>query len=408
MQHDNVIVNATAFRNIAFTQKVTKCLDRSAKSDYALEVADWWQIKPLIDRIRSLFVLASDEVIAALLAKNPAILRLLRSHDDNTAANGLFAYLPLNDAGAQALGTGVFDGFEPNPEWICSPGVVPVAVYVWLVYMPSSLAQSIGAIAKAFDELAPDGCPVFSRSINDHSQRLSKAMGFMNAQEFYPDCRPELLVVFPQKVEPSAKKALLTTRIARSFEDIAQVFCVRSATYIAEQFCLYSEEFDGNDFCATHFLGFVNGDPAGCVRIRFFGTFAKIERLAVRSEYRNSRLAFMLARDAVKHCQRKGYSKIYGHSRFDLVRFWKMFGFREMPERPEFAFANIKYVELLLENANIDGAITLDDDPMMIIRPEGAWDRPGPLDRSESEQDGFRKTMMAARTRTVSGTKVWK
>ncbi len=408
MQHDTNVVNATAFRNIAFTQKVTKCLDRSVKSDYALEVADWWQIKPLIDRIRSLFVLASDDVIVALLAKNHMILRLLRSHDDNAAANGLFAYLPLNEAGAQALASGQFEGFEPSSDWICPHDVAPVAVYVWLVYMPGSLAQSIGAIAKAFDELAPEGCPVFSRSINDHSQRLSKAMGFMNAREYFPDCRPELLVVFPQKVESEAKKPVLTTRIARNFEDIAQVLCVRSATYIAEQFCLYSEEFDGNDFCATHILGFVNGDPAGCVRIRFFGTFAKIERLAVRSEYRNSRLAFMLARDAVKHCQRKGYATIYGHSRFDLVRFWKIFGFREMTDRPEFSFANVKYVELRLDNANIDDAITLNDDPMVIIRPEGAWDRPGPLDRSVSEQDGFRKSMMAARTRTVSGTKVWK
>ncbi len=54
----------------------------------------------------------------------------------------------------------------------------------------------------------------------------------------------------------------------------------------------YEEEFDGNDFSSTHLLGYVGDEPAGCLRIRYFASFAKIERLAVRHEFRHTRLAF--------------------------------------------------------------------------------------------------------------------
>ena len=70
-------------------------------------------------------------------------------------------------------------------------------------------------------------------------------------------------------------------RIARSFDDLLMVYSVRSAVYIAEQECPFAEEFDGNDHCATHLIGFIKGEPAGCMRVRFFHDFAKIERLAV-------------------------------------------------------------------------------------------------------------------------------
>lgn len=78
----------------------------------------------------------------------------------------------------------------------------------------------------------------------------------------------------------------MTVRVARTFEDMAKIFSVRTATYMTEQLCSYDEEFDGNDFSGTHLLGEVSGEPAGCVRVRYFGSFAKIERLAVRPEFR--------------------------------------------------------------------------------------------------------------------------
>jgi len=74
----------------------------------------------------------------------------------------------------------------------------------------------------------------------------------------------------------------VTVRIARDPNDLMLVTAIRSAVYLAEQDCPIEEEFDGNDLVAAHFIGFVGKEPAGCLRVRFFGEFAKVERLAVR------------------------------------------------------------------------------------------------------------------------------
>src|ERR1700746_1404294 len=79
----------------------------------------------------------------------------------------------------------------------------------------------------------------------------------------------------PQGAPPRA----ITVRIARDPNDLMLVTAIRSAVYLAEQNCPIEEEFDGNDLVAAHFIGFVGNEPAGCLRVRFFGEFAKVERL---------------------------------------------------------------------------------------------------------------------------------
>ena len=115
-------------------------------------------------------------------------------------------------------------------------------------------------------------------------------------------------------------------RIARSFDDLLMVYSVRSAVYIAEQECPFAEEFDGNDHCATHLIGFINDEPAGCIRIRFFYDFAKIERLAVLKRFRKSALASELVSSGIDLVRRKGFRRIYGTAREGLEGFWARFG----------------------------------------------------------------------------------
>jgi predicted GNAT family N-acyltransferase len=393
------------FREIAFSQKVSRCVDRPPAPGQSFVAVNWSKCQPLLEIARREVTLASDSIIQAIMAKNPDVMRATVG-GINAEPTGLFIYLPLNAVGTDRLVRGTFDGLAPHPEWITGPGETPEAIYLWFVYMPGKLGRMMTQIASAFDELVPGSCTVFSKAVTVESGRLQKQMGFMQASAFYPECAEDLLVVFPEKDIAPVAKPVLGVTMARSVEDIFKVFSVRSATYIAEQFCLYSEEFDGNDFCATHFLGTIDGDAAGCIRIRFFDGFAKIERLAVRAEYRNSRLAFKLVRAAIEHCRMKGYRRIYGHSRLDLVKFWSIFGFRPMAGRDSFAFANVKYVEILWDHDSHPDAITLNAPPMVVIRPEGAWDRPGPLDISKCETDPRRKHLLASRTRTVNRERI--
>jgi predicted GNAT family N-acyltransferase len=174
--------------------------------------------------------------------------------------------------------------------------------------------------------------------------------------------------------------------VARNLEDMMRMTAIRAAVYMAEQSCPYDEEFDGNDFCGLHLIGSVGREPAACLRARFFADFAKLERLAVRHEFRHSTIAFDMVRAGIELCRRKGYRRIYGHAQDRLVPFWRRFGARPMRKSYELVFSDFGYTEVLLETKPHPEALTLEADPYVLIRPEGDWDRSGVLEGSASRQ----------------------
>jgi predicted GNAT family N-acyltransferase len=176
------------------------------------------------------------------------------------------------------------------------------------------------------------------------------------------------------------------TVVARTLEDLMQVMMVRSLVYIGEQQCPYAEEYDGNDFCgATHLILRRNNEPIGTLRIRWFADFAKLERVAIRSEYRGTKATLELVREAFRIAEKKGYRKILGHAQARLLPFWGRH-FKGFPRksREAFVFSDHDYVEIVAETTPPPDAISIDSDPMMILRPEGLWDQPGVLDWSST------------------------
>jgi predicted GNAT family N-acyltransferase len=163
-----------------------------------------------------------------------------------------------------------------------------------------------------------------------------------------------------------------------------RVFSLRTSVYVDEQACPYEEEFDGNDLSATHMVGYVGGELAGCLRIRFFADFAKLERVAVKREFRHTRLAFQLGRAAFELCRMKGYRRVYGHAQKHLLKFWSRFGFKVLDGGSELMFSDLNYVEILAEVDPHPNAITIGGDPYLTIRPEGRWHLPGILEHSAS------------------------
>ncbi len=175
-----------------------------------------------------------------------------------------------------------------------------------------------------------------------------------------------------------------TVRVVRTVEDFMKIVSVRSIVYVSEQKCPYAEEFDGNDFCAMHLLGCIDGEAVACVRIRFFGDFAKIERLAVRLEARRSSIAFRIVRQAIRIIAQKGYTRIYGHAQEGLETFWERFGSRPLGKPASFTFSGYRYTEMLLEITKDASSIRLGTDPLVLNRPEGEWDIPGILEHRQS------------------------
>ena len=378
------------FQKMAFSHRVQKLLAISAKSTPTSRPASLDEaLAALMIARRHLEALVPDHVAAAALAHNPDIFHLVEEPGKHSDRPAFLAYLPLNWKGTQALVSDRFKGVDPDLAWVCRPDEKVHSIYIWLMFAPGKLTPALRALAPLLGRLAPDGCPLFTRGATGHTSRLIPAMGFVTARNTYPNAATDLFALAPLTGLPVVEREVarreagaITVRVARTMEDLLKCFTIRSATYMGEQDCPFDEEFDGNDFCATHFLGEIDGEPAGCIRVRYFADFVKLERLAVRNEFRNSRLSFRLVRQAIDHCRRKGYLRAYGHSRCDLVRFWGLFGFKALADRPMFTFSEVRYVELEASLTPADDRLDIGADPYMLIRPEGEWDRPGPLDRS--------------------------
>jgi len=397
MQLNTGIANSPAsYNTVAFSDRFEKMLKirgkRSMTSSRAVSVDE---ARFLARKLRhAVGQTADDDVLLRVLAHNPEIIRLAERQDGGEP--GFVAYLPLRPAGLEALTRGELDRRNPDVSLLCHAGESPVALYMWCVYSPGNFIPAIAAISAHFQEIAPGGVPLFTSAATAPAARLFASLGFKRAIEYYPEADDDVLVVFRSTPGPnddgrpgarthsaeSTRQGETTTRVSRTIEDVMKVFAIRAATYMHEQSCPYEEEFDGNDFCAAHIIGEIGGEPAGCIRIRFFGGFAKLERLAVRHEYRKSSLAFRLVRAAIDYVRQKGFTHIYGHARADLVPFWSRFGFRPIAGRPTFSFSDIDYVEMEGPIAPAERPIGLGHSPYELIRPEGAWDRPGPLDRS--------------------------
>ena len=180
--------------------------------------------------------------------------------------------------------------------------------------------------------------------------------------------------------------AVFTIDVARSLDQILKVIALRAIVYMSEQDCPYSEEVDGNDLAgATHLIAESGGEPVGCLRIRWFADFFKIERVAVLPSHRKEGIAAALMAQAIEIGSRKGYRRLCGHVSPHLLDYWgRNAGVRARPGRPRFSFSGIVYAEVERDLPKASDALTMDSDPLVLLRPEGAWDRPGPLERSEA------------------------
>ena len=377
-----------AFKTVAFTERFARHLKkRGAGRGAASRAASPEEAVALAARMRLGGVpVADDDAILRVLERNPDVIRMSIREDGGDP--GFLAYLPLSAEGFDALVGGTFDRRAPEPDLLCRAGEVPVAIYLWGVYSPGNFVPAMAAVAAHFDDIAPAGVPLFTSAATSAAARLFASLGFVAAADVYPQIEADVLAILPPaRAEASpvaAPRREVVVRVTRTIEDVMKVFAIRAATYMHEQNCPFDEEFDGNDFCAAHLIGEIDGEPAGCIRVRFFADFVKLERLAVRHEFRTSSLAFRIVRAAIDYARNKGFTQLYGHSRADLVAFWSRFGFRPVEGRPHFAFSNVDYVEMSCPIARAVHPVDLDRSPYELIRPEGAWDRPGPLDPKEA------------------------
>jgi predicted GNAT family N-acyltransferase len=339
---------------------------------------------------------ALPSVVQRVAAHNPDSFWAIgpRDHFSTTAriASGYLAFLMLNETGLRRLLDGELDATNPDLSLIVRQNEKPAGIYVWGAYASGLAAGGVPlAFEKVWSRLYRD-VDLFARAVTLEGRQMLDALGFEQGARFDDRFFGNFFQYRRSPPDPRKNPAYDTYRagasddvaitVAHSIEDIMRVVSIRGAVYMAEQKCPYDEEFDGNDFCGSHLIAYVGDEPAGCLRVRNFAEFAKLERLAVRREFRHFGLGTRLMKAGIELSRTKGYKRIYGHAQKRLLPYYVSMGFRQFPGERELSFSGYDYVEIVYDADQSPEAITLGMDPYVVLRPEGQWHDIGILEKS--------------------------
>ena len=335
--------------------------------------------------------LTTNRIVQTVANHNPDTFWAIARRDQFDIAapkgEGFLAVLPLTHEGTRRLIDGSLDTRNPDLACVARQSERPAGIYVWAIHAKGAIVAAIPLVLQKFSTPLYQGINIYSRPITKEGLRVLEPLGFTPGARYDGLFAPHLQMLdrsheMPPVRKPQRPSSSVSVRVVRSMDEMTRVIAIRSAVYMGEQHCPFEEEFDGNDFSATHLICHRGHEPVGCMRIRYFADFAKLERLAVRNESRNSGIAGQIVDEAIELCRKKGYRVLYAHSQKRLLKFWEQRGFERMPGAREFAFSDFDYVEVKLETEKHPQRITLGEDPYVLIRPEGQWDVPGILELS--------------------------
>jgi predicted GNAT family N-acyltransferase len=385
-------------------QRVTRRIDDPAMLALARRLVIFNPVGEQIERLmnearKAIPGLTSAAVVQRVASHNPdcfwAIAHRDRFNINAPVGEGYVALLPLTKQGLSQLLDGTLDRRNPPLSVICAQHEKPAGIYVWCVYAPGKLAAGVALVMQRLCGPQCGDVDLYSWSINSEAARFVEGMGFRLAPKLAGSTAPQFHLFRrsrPRHQEatictmptPHAPEPYISVRVARTIDDFMRAAVIRGAVFVGEQKCPYDEEFDGNDFTATHLIGYVGDEPAGCLRIRYFSDFAKLERLVVRQEFRGLGLARKLVSFGAEFCQTKGYTRLCSHAQKRLVKFWSKCGF-SIPDTPrELVFSDFDYVEMVCDMSRAARTISFETDPYVIIRPEGSWHETGILERSKA------------------------
>ncbi len=355
------------------------------------------EIDELLDNARrDLPQLGANEVVHRVVAHNPdsfwAIARRDKVGPTVRRAEGFQAFLLLNEAGLAQLIAGTLGA--PTRTSRCWPRKTKNRRQSTSgARMPRARLLRRHPDPGEDEHAALSRRRLYSWAATKEGHAALEATGFRRGVTAEGHHNPDLYIFRRSPLSPKELPSYdaymshndddeITVTVARTIDDLMRVVAVRSAVFIGEQRCPFNEEFDGNDLSGTHLLGYVGHEPVASLRIRYFADFAKIERLAVRSEFRGRRLAQQVIQAAIELCGQKGYTRVYGQSERSMVEWYGQFGFRVPNTARNLVFSEFEFVEIVLDRPREPNAISVDSDPYVIIRPEGRWHMRGILEKS--------------------------
>ena len=132
---------------------------------------------------------------------------------------------------------------------------------------------------------------------------------------------------------------------AQSVQEINDALNVRYQVFVIEQKIDPDLQHDSWDDNCDHFVAYLDNKPVGAGRVRYINSnTAKIERMAVLSEFRGNNIGGRLLEKITNSLRTSNIDKATLNSQFHAKGFYEKFGFKQTGEI--FQEANIDHIKM--------------------------------------------------------------
>ena len=117
-------------------------------------------------------------------------------------------------------------------------------------------------------------------------------------------------------------------KVVETLDELIKTFIVRGIVFMEEQGVRYTIEKDSQEHSALHLIGEIDQEPVAAARIRFQGDCAKLERMAVRPQWRGQGYGRQLLDFTMATARGQGFKKFKLHAQITAQAFYEKQGFK--------------------------------------------------------------------------------
>ncbi|MBC7920948.1 MAG: GNAT family N-acetyltransferase [Ferruginibacter sp.] len=131
---------------------------------------------------------------------------------------------------------------------------------------------------------------------------------------------------------------MVETRLITQPDHLREAFRIREEVFVREQNVPAEEEYDAHEDVSRHFLALRDGQPCGTARWRFTDYGIKLERFAVRKDFRGQGVGSALVQavlDDIGAVEGTRGKLVYMHAQLTAMPLYAKFGFRPVGDRFE-------------------------------------------------------------------------
>ena len=124
---------------------------------------------------------------------------------------------------------------------------------------------------------------------------------------------------------------MIKTLLITDADHLQEAFRIREEVFVREQNVPAEEEYDDHEQVSRHFLAFCNGQPCGTARWRFTNYGIKLERFAVRKDFRGRWVGSALVQavlDDIGAAENTRGKPLYMHAQLTAMPLYAKFGFQ--------------------------------------------------------------------------------